>query len=153
MTDVEIRPVLTAELPQVAGLRWRSELEHTAVPAVAEAAYTREFVEWAERHADSHHFFVALRDGAIIGMACLSITARMPTPMALERACGDLQSVYLVPEERARGRGSLLVAAVLEFAADQGLDRVTVQSGTRAIPVYARNGFESSPKLLQAFLR
>ncbi|GGV64260.1 hypothetical protein GCM10010228_14840 [Streptomyces massasporeus] len=58
--------------------------------------------------------------------------------------------MYVVPEARDGGLGGRLVRAVLDVARELGLERVTVHSSSRAIPAYARSGFEESPRLLQA---
>ncbi|MFJ4537790.1 GNAT family N-acetyltransferase [Streptomyces tibetensis] len=47
-------------------------------------------------------------------------------------------------------RGGRLIGAALDGARELGLERVTVHSGTRAIPAYVRSGFQESPRLLQA---
>lgn len=64
-----------------------------------------------------------------------------------------MQCTYVVPEERGRGLGGVLVDAVLERAAGLGVERVTVHSSERAVPAYARRGFAHSPRLLQVDLR
>lgn len=151
--DVAIRPARSEEFEAVAGLRWRWEVEEGEPPTVDEERFTAHFADWARRHADSHRCTVAVRGcdatGAkVIGMAWIAVLPRVPTPLSLERAGGDLQSVYLVPEERSGGIGGRMIAAALADARELGLSKVTVQSGTRALPVYARNGFAPSPKLL-----
>ncbi|GDY31951.1 hypothetical protein GTS_35840 [Gandjariella thermophila] len=85
----------------------------------------------------------------MIGMAWLAIVRRVPTPRKPDRASGDVQCVYIVPHERNAGLGSGLIDAVLDLARSLRLERVTVHSGTRAIPVYTRRGFAGSPRLLQ----
>ncbi|WP_344162622.1 GNAT family N-acetyltransferase [Nocardiopsis rhodophaea] len=54
-----------------------------------------------------------------------------------------------MPDERDRGLGGELIDAVLSWARDLGLERVTVHSSDRAVSAYARHGFEVSPQLLQ----
>ncbi len=152
MEAVEIRPARTEEFNAVADLRWRWELESGESPTIARSAFVDGFADWAARHTDSHRCIVASRSGTAIGMAWLAVVTRVPTPDAMIRKTGDLQSVYLIPEERTAGLGSRLVAAALEEARALGLYKVTVQSTTRAIPVYARNGFSTSPKVLIAEL-
>ncbi|MFJ5993848.1 GNAT family N-acetyltransferase [Streptomyces sp. NPDC092370] len=39
---------------------------------------------------------------------------------------------------------------MLDEARELGLERVTVHSSPRAVPAYARSGFQESPRLLQA---
>ncbi|WP_030158761.1 GNAT family N-acetyltransferase [Glycomyces sp. NRRL B-16210] len=155
--DVAIRPARSEEFEAVAGLRWRWEVEEGEPPQVDEERFTAHFADWARRHADSHRCTVAVRgdDAAgkkVIGMAWMAVLPRVPTPLSLDRFGGDLQSVYLVPEERAGGIGGRMVAAALADARELGLSKVTVQAGTRSIPFYARNGFAASPKLLEVEL-
>lgn len=85
----------------------------------------------------------------VIGMAWLATTPRVPHPRAFERMSGDVQCVYVTPAERDRGLGGRLIDAVVSWAGDLGLERVTVHSSDRAIPAYSRHGFEASPRLLQ----
>ncbi|MFC3495384.1 GNAT family N-acetyltransferase [Glycomyces rhizosphaerae] len=149
---VEVRPAHVDEFEAVAGLRWHWELENYPPPAIARDTFTAHFADWAREHTDSHRCMVAVRDRELIGMAWLAVFERVPTPESPLRLTGDLQSVYLIPEARAGGIGSRLVTAVIEQARALDIQKITVQSGTRAIPVYARNGFEASPKLLVADL-
>ena len=58
--------------------------------------------------------------------------------------------MYVVPEARDGGPGGRLIEATLAAARDLGLERVTVHSSPRAIPAYARHGFESSGRLLHS---
>lgn len=108
------------------------------------------FVAWAQTNVSSHHCRVLARGEALFGMAWLAVVPRVPRPGALERASGDVQCVYIVPNERNSGLGGQLIEVVLELAQELGLEHVTVHSSTRAIPVYTRHGFAASPRLLQA---
>jgi GNAT superfamily N-acetyltransferase len=148
--NITIRPAEPAELDVVAGLRWRWILENGHQPVTTREEFVRHFVNWAAENTGSHRCMVVARDGVIIGMAWLAVVQRVPTPRALRRASGDLQCVYVIPGERDSGVGGRLVEAVLARAQDLGLERVTVHSSPRAIPAYARRGFESSPRLLHA---
>ncbi|MFI7414647.1 GNAT family N-acetyltransferase [Streptomyces sp. NPDC049627] len=153
MDDITIRPAEPGELAAVVGLRWHWILENgSAAPAAVDREdFVRHFVGWAERNASSHRCMVVVSaDGQLLGMAWLAVVHRVPTPHALHRASGDLQCVYVVPEARDAGLGGRLITETLARARDLGLERVTVHSSPRAIPAYARQGFETSPRLLQA---
>lgn len=151
--DIIIRPADPGELAAVAALRWHWILENdSAAPAAVDRGdFVRHFVAWAEQNASSHRCMViAGGDGQLLGMAWLAVVHRVPTPHALHRASGDLQCVYVVPEARDAGLGGRLISETLARAKDLGLERVTVHSSPRAIPAYVRQGFENSPRLLQA---
>ncbi|WAC66225.1 GNAT family N-acetyltransferase [Agrococcus sp. SL85] len=153
MGAVEVRRARDAELEAVALLRWRMAHEHGGdVEAASEAAaaYAAEAAAWSRAHADSHVPMVAVADGAVIGCAWLAITARVPTPGALERRSGDLQSCFVVPERRGAGIGRRLAEAVLAEARERGLEHVTVHASPASIPVYERAGFRANPRSLHA---
>lgn len=147
---VVVRAVRDGELETVAALRWQWVLENGGTPVTTRGEFLRHFVDWARENAGSHRCLVMLRGAEIIGMAWLAVVRRVPSPRALERASGDVQCVYVVPAERDGGLGGLLIDAVRELARESGLERVTVHSSARAVPVYSRHGFAASPRLLQA---
>ncbi|OEV11137.1 acetyltransferase [Streptomyces nanshensis] len=146
---VALRTARPEHLPVVAELRWRWWQETGRVPAVSQGEFVRRFVDWARQNADSHRCTVLLRGGTVIGMAWLAITHRVPHPGAVERSSGDVQCVYVVPEERRAGLGGRLIAAVLAQARELGIERLVVHSSDRAIPAYERSGFAVSERLLQ----
>jgi GNAT superfamily N-acetyltransferase len=125
-------------------------LENEGTPVTTCGEFVRHFVKWAQENASSHHCMVMARNDVIIGMAWLAIVPRVPTPRAPERASGDVQCVYVVPDARNSGLGGRIIEAVLELADELGLERVTVHSSSRAIAAYTRCGFAASPRLLQA---
>ncbi|MGW6906575.1 GNAT family N-acetyltransferase [Streptomyces sp. NPDC054940] len=164
--NITVRPAEPADLAAVAELRWEWILESDgaapASPAVDREDFVRHFVAWAGQNAASHRCMVLAREAEItgttgitgtteiIGMAWLAVVHRVPTPHALHRASGDLQCVYVVPEARDAGLGGRLITETLDRARELGLERVTVHSSPRAVPAYARQGFENSRRLLQA---
>ncbi|MEV4148944.1 GNAT family N-acetyltransferase [Amycolatopsis sp. NPDC049691] len=153
MTEIEVRAVRPAELAAVAELRWRWVAEQDGLPGDGRAEFVREFALWAREHAATHHCLVVVRAGRVLGMAFLAVTPRVPTPAAFTRACGDVQSVYVVPEARREGLGGMLIEAVLRLAGELELERVTVHSSGPAVPAYERRGFAVAPQLLQVPVR
>ncbi|MFB6845447.1 GNAT family N-acetyltransferase [Streptomyces sp. NPDC056373] len=150
MENIGIRPARPAELAAVATLRWEWLVENGSDDLGEREDFVRHFVAWAEENAGTHRCMVLVRGDRVIGMAWLAVVQRVPTPRAPRRASGDLQCVYVVPGERDGGLGGRLIRAVLDGARVLGLERVTVHSSTRAVPAYARSGFQESPRLLQA---
>ncbi|MFE0022216.1 GNAT family N-acetyltransferase [Amycolatopsis sp. NPDC059021] len=147
MEDITIRPARPDDLSAVAELRWNWAQEIYGTPDLSLEEFVPRFVAWAQE--TSHRCLVLVRGQVVVGMAWLAITGRVPHPRAIERRSGDVQCVYVVPEERDRGLGGGLIEAVLAWASELGLERVTVHSSDRAIPAYVRHGFEASPSLLQ----
>ncbi|MEU5417842.1 GNAT family N-acetyltransferase [Streptomyces sp. NPDC020667] len=147
--DVACRPVQPHELAAVAELRWRWVQELYGMPDTTLDEFAPRFVAWARDAKSSHRCMVMVRDDVVIGMAWLAITQRVPHPRAIERTSGDVQCMCVVPDERGHGLGGELIEAVLMWASDLGLERVTVHSSDQAVPMYSRHGFEVSPRLLQ----
>ncbi|MGP3947900.1 GNAT family N-acetyltransferase [Streptomyces sp. 7N604] len=149
VNDIAVRSAQPNELAAVAELRWRWVQEIFGTPKTALEEFAPRFVAWARENESSHRCMVMVRGDVVIGMAWLAITQRVPHPRAFDRVSGDVQCVYVVPGERDRGLGGELIKAVLSWARDLGLERVTVHSSDRAVPAYSRHGFEASPRLLQ----
>ena len=150
MSEVEVREAGDAELEALAALRWRWVRESSDEPLPERTAYVADAAAWARAHSATHIPFAAVAAGEVLGMAWLAIQARVPSPRALERSSGDLQSCYVVPDARGRGIGTRLADAVLARARDLGLEHVTVHASPRSIAVYERAGFRANPRSLWA---
>ncbi|MDV6011114.1 GNAT family N-acetyltransferase [Haloechinothrix sp. LS1_15] len=150
MDDLAVRPPNDDELATLAEFRWQWDLENGRTPTINHDEFVHSFVLWAQRNRRSHRAVVMLRGSEIIGMAWLAIVPRVPTPRSVERSSGDVQSVYVVPHERDRGHGGRLIEAIMRLAREAGVERVTVHSSDRAVPMYERQRFVNSPRLLQA---
>lgn len=150
MTSIEVRPARPDDLAAAAELRWRwlQEARGTS-PPMSRAEFVPRFTAWARENAATHRCTVAVRDGRVVGMAWLAVLPRVPHAASFDRACGDVQCVYVLPEERAAGLAGRMVDAILDTARDLGLERVTVHSSERAVRAYERSGFRVSPRLLQ----
>jgi GNAT superfamily N-acetyltransferase len=149
--NVAIRYAADDEFDAIAALRWHWFAgENARPPVTSREDFIRLFVSWSREHASSHRWIIASRGEDVVGMACLAVLPRVPSPRRPDRASGDLQSVYVAPSERNTGLGGQIIAAILSLAGQLGLERVTVHSSTRAVSVYARGGFAVSTHLLQA---
>ena len=104
---------------------------------------------WWTDHEDSHLCFVARpTQSEAVGMVWLALLPRAPRPGDCSRHSADIQSLFVLPEQRGKGIGSELVRAASEQALRLGAGRVTVHCGRRAVPLYQRLGFASSGQLL-----
>ncbi|WP_349865796.1 GNAT family N-acetyltransferase [Leifsonia sp. WHRI 6310E] len=148
MSDVDVHAAGPDEWAAVGGLRWDSLLEFGGEPDDAREVFAARFAEWAAANQGSHTCFVAVSDGEVVGMTWLARTPRVPSARSFDRESGDLQCAYVVPALRGAGIGGRLIDAVLGRAAELGVERVTVHSSPRAVPVYERHGFASDVRML-----
>lgn len=153
MAAVEVRQARPDEWIAVGELRWDSNREFGGDADDTREAFAARFATWAAGRR-SHECFVAVEEARVLGMAWLAIVERVPSARLFERASGDLQCAYVVPDRRDDGVGGRLIDAVLERAAELGLERVTVHSSPRAVSVYERHGFTADDdRLLHAFVK
>lgn len=145
---MQIRPATLDDAPSLAALLWRFS-EHYETDAAGLRDFTADLLRWWETHRVTHLAFLAIQSsGSAVGMAWLAIMARAPRPGNMTRMCGDVQSVYVLPEYRDSRVGSTLVATVLRYADDVRLEHVTVHANDRALPLYKRAGFTADGQLL-----
>lgn len=146
---MEVRVAEPDELAEVVALRlaWTRE-RGSDIPDAA--AYVARATEWARAHRETHVAHVAVVDGAIVGMAWLALTPRVPSVGRIDRLSGDLQACYVLPAFRGGGIGGALVDAVLVTATERGAEHVTVHASERSVELYARHGFRHSRRLLWA---
>lgn len=103
-----------------------------------ESAFTPE--KWLERLTGSW-WRVAVVDGADAGLVCVRV----------EEGTAHLLSMWVAPEARNRGVGSLLVDAAIEHARGQGLEEMElwcVDHNTAARALYTRKGFTPTGKTM-----
>jgi GNAT superfamily N-acetyltransferase len=150
MTDIVVRDAEASETEAIAGLRWRWVVDQGGDPVLTREDFVASMVAFVVANEATHHRVVADRNGVIVGMAWLAVLPRVPSPRATDRASGDVQCVYVVPEERNSQVGSSILAATFEKARTLGLEHLTVHSSSESIHLYERAGFTVSPRALFA---
>jgi len=140
------------DLPELAHLLWsHASSEEQATQSVE--SFADDLGGWWRDNADTHFAFVARTgDAAVVGMAWLALVPRVPRPGTTTRLSADIQSVFVLAEQRGQGIGSELVQSAVQHAARLGVGRVTVHSSRRAVPIYERRGFASSRELLHRLI-
>lgn len=90
--------------------------------------------------------FVAIHDGAIIGMAMASVIDDYRT-FAFQQLRGYINAVYVVPAERGRGIGRALTEAAIAWLRAKGCVAVRLNPSAKAEPLYRSMGFVPSGEL------
>ena len=117
------------------------------------ATYRAAFATWMREHASSHTAFIGELDNEPVAMAWLALVHRVPSPVNFVRTCAYVQSVYVTPEHRDRGAGSVLVGALVEHGRAIGLDYIAVHPSERSFPFYRRLGFAGTERVLELDFR
>ena len=130
--SLEIRGATSADAPVLATL-----LGHLGYPADA-----AEIPERLERLcATGDDAFVAVRDGAVVGLA----TVHSRAVLHAARPVAQLTALVVPPEQRGRGIGRALVARAEKWGRDHGANRLVVTTAlhrAEAPRFYERLGFE-----------
>jgi GNAT superfamily N-acetyltransferase len=145
---LEIRPAQRSELDAVAALRFRWRAGERGERGLDAASFESAFKDWATDRA-SHTPFVAWRDGVAVGMAWLVVVNRVPGPEVFRRRSGNIQSVYVLPEERGQGVGTQLIERCIAEARSQGLEYLTLHHTELSEPLYRRLGFHAPIRYLE----
>lgn len=147
---MEIALATSEDVTELAQLLWRHAAQHEQESQSVDS-FAVDLGGWWTRDGRAHHAFLARSaESEAVGMAWLALVPRVPRPGTVTRYSADVQSVFVVPRERGKGVGSALITAATSHALGLGAGRITVQSGRKAVPLYERLGFASSPQLLQA---
>lgn len=147
--SASIRAAGPRDAAALASLRYRWRALEAGESGLDEPAYSAALTTWLAEHERSHLAYLAEVGGAAVGLAFLAVIERVPGPGRWLRQAAVLQSVYVVPEQRDRGVGAALCAALLDEAGRRGLDYVLVHPSARSFPFYRRLGFSGSEGLLE----
>lgn len=162
---VRIEQAQDSDVAALARLLWLDTVGEEPEPRALDE-FAAELARWWAERQGSHVAIVARYAGPgpspgpgveqaqdagprVVGMAWVALLPRVPRPGATRRLSADVQSVFVLPGHRGHGIGSALVEAATRHATGLGAGHVTVRSGRRAVPVYERLGFVSSPRLLE----
>ncbi|MET3922682.1 GNAT family N-acetyltransferase [Arthrobacter sp. UYEF20] len=139
-----VREGCTADAPGLARLRatWAAEQE----PACKEDPdFEDNYREWMD--ANPRKFFVAEREGELIGMLNLMIFERMPKPGKESSRWVYLGNAYVLPEFRNTGIGGRLVQASIQFSQSIKAARMVLSPSAESRGFYARLGFQAAEEL------
>lgn len=146
-----IRRARASDAAELARMRAASSYERGGFDAERRDAYARVCEMFFTRElADPASFvrsWVATVDGAVVGGASLAIWATLPRADSLmpDGRDGRVRDVFVEPQQRGRGIARALMAAVIETAKAENVDRLTLGASKMGRPLYLKIGFV--PKL------
>jgi len=141
---ISVRRAVPNDAPKLAALRW--DFRAGRAPSVeAQAAFIERCTVWMRRALEPGgvwQSWVASDDdrNLIVGQVWLQMLTKIPNPVGERDRHAYISNVYVVPEARG-GVGGRLLAAALEWARQQGVDRVILWPAERSTSLYARYGF------------
>jgi GNAT superfamily N-acetyltransferase len=142
---ISVRRAVPDDAPRLAALRW--DFRSGRAPAIEDrTAFIERCAGWMRRALEPGgvwQCWVAYDDGRddlIVGQVWLQVLTKIPNPVGERDRHAYISNVYVVPEERG-GVGRRLLEAALEWARQQGVDRVVLWPTERSTTLYARHGF------------
>jgi len=137
MSELAIRPVRAADVPQVVDLVRAVLAEFRLSFGVGSATDDAVLELPGSYESQGGAFWVAERDGEILGTCGIA-------PLPEDRATFELRKMYLAPRARGAGVGRSLLAAALAFVRSRDGARIvldTTHEMKDAIRFYERAGF------------
>jgi GNAT superfamily N-acetyltransferase len=153
--SVSFRRAVVDDAGVLARLRWHSaDVEQTRGREMG-AEFAARFGEFVRAAVESEEWviWVAQRDGGVIGHAYVAVAGMVPRPGRLARKWGYVSGLYVEPEERGNGVGSVLVRRAVEWAKGDGLESLVLSAEEGRVALYERAGFVSSADLMELELR
>lgn len=145
-STVSIRDARTDDAAEIAEI-YNHYVLNTAVTFDIEPKTVEDRALWLAEHGPAHPVIVAEADGRLMGWASLSPYSTRP---AWSRTVEI--GLYLAPDVRARGIGTLLMEAVISRARDAGHHVVIgqiVSHNEASIRLGVRTGFREVGRLLE----
>ena len=150
---IHIRPATPADAAQLAALRWEFR-SAKATPVEARAVFIVRCAEWMRGALASGawHAWAATEGDAVVGQVWAHLIPKLPNP-ALEREQHlYISNMFVTPAARG-GVGTRLLAAAIEFARTQHVDRVILWPTDASRTMYTRAGFATTDALLELVIR
>lgn len=111
-----------------------------------EASIRAALPSYFERHLENDLVaFVALaEDGSIASAALLLVSEKPANPRFVNGRIGTVFNVYTVPGHRRLGLASKVMASLVAYARERGLDLVELNATDEGYPLYRSLGFEDA---------
>jgi GNAT superfamily N-acetyltransferase len=96
--------------------------------------------------------WIAECDGVIVGSVWVQLIEKIPNPIAAPECFVYLTNFFVEPEQRGKGIGSQLLAAVLSWSRSNDAELVLLWPTERSKPLYERHGFVAADDFMELVL-
>jgi GNAT superfamily N-acetyltransferase len=145
----EIRAATPVDARMLAELRW--EFRAGRDPAVEERqAFVDRCAAWmaSELAGTAWRAWVAHQSGRIVGQVWVNLIQKLPNPIDERERHLYLSNLYVQPAARG-GVGTALLETALEWAGDNGVDRVILWPSARSVGLYTRHQFRRDADVME----
>ena len=151
---VHIRRAVSSDGPALARLRWNFREEDGELPLGDFKQFLSRYLEHYWHGIDSGIWvhWVVEAEGTIVAHMAVQVQDGVPRPATPRDRWGWLTDCYTIPEERNKGHGAGLLAAIQAWAREEGLELLLVSPSSRSVPFYGRAGFGPAGEWLQLSL-
>ncbi len=141
--DISIRMASLDDRAALARLRWEDSNANKLEPEASKEAFMTEYQNFVGAAVEDPRLsiWVAEHKGEVVSHSFVQIVSMVPRPGQFGRSWGYASAVYTTPEYRNRGIGTSLLAEMIEWARNEVLESLLLQSGDRSVPLYERVGF------------
>ena len=138
-----IRRAVSSDGPVLARLRWNFRAEEGEVPLGDFKEFLSRYLEhfWHGLDTGALAHWVVEDEGTIVAHMAVRVQEGVPRPATARDRWGWLTDCYTAPDERNKGHGTGLLAAIRSWAAEEGLELLLVSPSSRSVPFYGRAGF------------
>ena len=151
---VHIRRAVSSDGPALARLRWNFREEDGEIPLGDFKEFLSRYLEhyWHGIDSGGWAHWVVESEGALLAHMAVRVQEGVPRPATSRDRWGWLTDCYTIPEERSKGHGAGLLAAIRSWAVEEGLELLLVSPSDRSVPFYGRAGFVPAGEWLQLTL-
>ncbi len=108
---------------------------------------TREWITAKVNDSNFFSFVARTGDGKVAGSGCILIKEDQPRPDKLVIGAPYLVSMYTEPEYRSHGVASLIVQAAIQWAKENGYDRMDLHGSPMGRSLYEKFGFRQTNEM------
>ena len=144
LTDITIRQVFVNEIDTL--MEWRMEVLHRVfdIPQSDDMRdlYAANLEYYKTAIPSGEHIAVfAQIENVIIGCGGLCLYREMPSPDNLTGQCAYLMNIYTKEEYRGQGVGKAIAGWLVDYAKEQGITKIYLETSECGRPLYESLGF------------